>query len=1103
MNGGRNNHNISLKANRILNIILIALLVILVRVWHLAFIQYDKKLEESQKPQRKTVKIASKRGTIRDRFDLPLAINKIQYKAAVLYSQIREIPSVQWEFNEEGVKVKKYKRKEYIKALSNRLGSELDLPPERIEDLIHSKAALYYNIPFVVKEDLTEEQYYRLKIQEKDWAGLQVQIASKRFYPHGKVGADILGYLGAINRQEYEEILQEILSLQTFLKESEEGLIENYPPGIDNELEAKERLEKLWRYAYEINDYIGKAGIEGRFEQHLRGFHGKKVYSSDARGNYLMELPDSHVPLPGQRLHLTISLELQEFCEQLLAQNERIREARTSITDSSDAIKQTLLALRQPWIKGGAVVAMDPKTGEVLAMASYPRYDPNDFIAAHDPLIKKQRQSNVKKWLESESYLADIWDQRRPLEREFYNDGSQTFYDEEKKLTWEFYLDRILPSSHAVVKALNAIGTIREAVCLQTEVEKLMQLSSENNLYWLLHTLYEDQESSYPGPKMTPEHKASIKKILLANAKAVSPLQKKLSSYFSGIPLDYDKVLLVDLCRLAVDKDLFNPDLLEKTGRQTLSFYRDASAAKMILLAEMKPMAKDLFHNFYFVEWRKANEKEFLKEKRADEKRLKKYSKPYIDYLDAQENVLFEAFWQEHSLKLLSAFLKGGSLTPDLSPYIDPLKKWRKEIQRSSRQNPLRSALHILQQALESLDASSSLEYLKTLRGYSQLNRPLFGRYRSLRKQNNSQYEKHLAAAFYPVNGFGYGRSQAYRQAASQGSIFKLVPAYAALKQKFQEVRKNSATFHDLNPLTMTDQTYRRGKEAYVGYLEDGTPIPKHYKGGRLPTSSSSHLGKMDLVRAIETSSNPYFSLLAGEVIKSPLDLLKASEQLSFGSRTGIDLPGEIPGKLPQDLLTNRTGLYATAIGQHTLVVTPLQTGVMLSALANGGKVLKPQIVKAAPEVQREIFLPEAVRKILLEGMGKVVARAQKESLAGLSKFYKDYPEAISDYLDLKNDLVGKTSTAESVENIDLDFENGTNMYKHVWFGGIAFDKRSDKSHAEQQFIFNDSFGNPELVVVVYMRFGIYGKEAAPLAAQVVQKWRKIKSKYRDSSRIN
>ena len=130
-----------------------------------------------------------------------------------------------------------------------------------------------------------------------------------------------------------------------------------------------------------------------------------------------------------------------------------------------------------------------------------------------------------------------------------------------------------------------------------------------------------------------------------------------------------------------------------------------------------------------------------------------------------------------------------------------------------------------------------AFDYLKTLRGYSQLNRPLFRRYRMLRKVNGQHYEKHLAAAFYPLNGYGYGRSQVYRQAAQQGSIFKLMPAYAALKKKYETLQPGTANASKLNPLSMTDQVYKIGKEPYVGYLENGQPLPKKYKGGGFPAA--------------------------------------------------------------------------------------------------------------------------------------------------------------------------------------------------------------------------------------------------------------------------
>ena len=57
-------------------------------------------------------------------------------------------------------------------------------------------------------------------------------------------------------------------------------------------------------------------------------------------------------------------------------------------------------------------------------------------------------------------------------------------------------------------------------------------------------------------------------------------------------------------------------------------------------------------------------------------------------------------------------------------------------------------------------------------------------------------------------------------------------------------------------------------------------------------------------------------------------------------------LPGEMSGSIPKDITTNRTGLYSMAIGQHSLLTTPLQSACMLSAIATCGKVPTPSIVK-------------------------------------------------------------------------------------------------------------------------------------------------------------
>ena len=353
-------HDIPTKANRILYFILIAIILIIVRIWHLSVIQYDRRLEDSQKPQRKAIIEPAIRATIRDRFNLPLAINKVTYQATVLYSQLRNIPTFGWKQDEEGKRVKIFKRKEYIHQLSTLLGQILNMDEERIEDLIYAKASYYSQVPFVIKEDLTEQQYYQLKALEKEWPALHVREVPRRFYPKGRVAADVIGYMGAINRTEYEKILHEMKALERYIQAREKDEEPDDLPGIEDTGQARRRLKDLQAKSYTLHDYIGKTGIESVHEEQLRGFYGRKIFQTDSKGQFLQELPGSRPPLAGHRILLTLSSELQEYAEQLLAQNEELRVVRKS---RLGGVKKTVIADKEPWIKGGGIVALDPSKG--------------------------------------------------------------------------------------------------------------------------------------------------------------------------------------------------------------------------------------------------------------------------------------------------------------------------------------------------------------------------------------------------------------------------------------------------------------------------------------------------------------------------------------------------------------------------------------------------------------------------------------------------------------------------------------------------------------------------------------------------------------------
>jgi len=377
------------------------------------------------------------------------------------------------------------------------------------------------------------------------------------------------------------------------------------------------------------------------------------------------------------------------------------------------------------------------------------------------------------------------------------------------------------------------------------------------------------------------------------------------------------------------------------------------------------------------------------------------------------------------------------------------------------------------------LDHRIVIGFLKTLRSFDQLNRPLLGRYSGLRGGK----EHDLATAFYPGYGFGFARSHAFRQAATIGSIFKLVPAYEALRQKYLNLKERGESLLDLNPLTIIDDKHRvYGKNEIwnVGFTLEGKTIPMFYRGGRLPRTEHSGVGKVDLVRALEVSSNPYFAMLSGDILDDPEDLCHAANLLGYGEKTGIDLPGEYAGRLPLDITYNRTGLYAMSIGQHSLVGTPLQTATMLALIANGGDVLKPQIIKgSAPKVRWQVFLPSQIQDILLTGMRQVVMGEK-----GTARLIRKQFESA-----LIKQIIGKTSTSEVIERMSLDGVNGQMKLKHVWFGGIAYE--------------SNDFSKPELVVVVYLRYGGWGKDAAPLAVEVVKKWREIKKKHFENTMVS
>ena len=1069
------------KANHVLHLILIAFLLVLVRVWYLGTVKHEEYLTLARKPQKRTVVESALRGTIRDRFNLPLAINKIQYNACICYDEIREIPSVKWSPDKNNKRIKVHARKEYINKLVTFLGSTLEIDPIEIEDIIYSKASIFPYTSFVIKENLEEATYYKLRMSEKDWVGLRLEKYAKRFYPHGKVASNILGYIGPINQNQYGAIAHELSSLDSFIKEREDGLPIPLPKGFNDTEAVKCRYNELLEKAYTINAFVGKMGIERKFDESLRGFYGKKQIEIGAKGKSIRTLPSSTKAISGQRFILSISLELQDFAESLLSLSEKDREEHFPLAGKDHS------GVLPPWIKGGAIVAMIPQTGEVVALATYPRFDPNDFTPTTRGIGKKGKNASVNKWLESKQHIRDLWNGKYPLEREFFSFNSNSYSEEAVFLTWDLFLDRVLSLKGKVRQAIKNIAHIKSAIESIRLCEELVKLSNQKNIYPVINLLYPELNGNIPSHlKCTNTELEKISKAFEANKELVEGIKHQLQPLLAPIKHNDDKLLLFDLLRVCLNPAYFSDELLEKIGDISLSQYFTLTQIKTNIEEELKEEVYDLYHKHVFSLWRKEHFKNYLKTKREEEKEKKTYEHPYTKYLAEAKATLFSEFWNQHRFSFLQAYLFGkidDHLNSELRPFLFHL------LVKRGQTSPL-------QQSLKPLGIS----FLKTMREFSMLNEPLWGHYYQLHKIHGEQTTNDLASFFYPKNGFGYTKSFAYSEAAPQGSIFKIVTAYEALKQIYDKHSTHHLPFLDLNPLTIYDEmnaniTTENG--IILGRALDGSLITRHYKGGRLPRSHVS-IGKVDLKTAIERSSNIYFSLLASDVIDHPASLQKTTELFGFGRKTGIDLISETSGCIPNDLRDNKTSLYSFAIGQHSLTVTPLQTAVMFSALANGGEIVKPQIAKLKVGVSHgfeptvipfdkivkdNIFLNGPIRDHIFGGLYRVVWGEKGGAGATRIRSLYQYPKMLKNYKNLQDQFIGKTSTAEILYRPTLDRESSPILCKDIWFGAISFKEKISENSFDAE---------PELVVIVYLRSGDFGKEAAPLAAEMIKKWREI-----------
>lgn len=179
--------------------------------------------------------------------------------------------------------------------------------------------------PVTIAKDVSRESAVKLGEQSIYFPGISVTNEPMVSYPSGSLASHILGYVGNIT---------------------------------ETELDGREDT-------YGINDVIGKVGIQYVFEEYLRGKDGIKQLDMSVDGTITDEYITQEA-VAGSDVILTIDANLQAATEKALANNIK-KIASGGFSKRSDA-------------KAGAAVVMNVKTGEILAMASYPDYEPELFV---------------------------------------------------------------------------------------------------------------------------------------------------------------------------------------------------------------------------------------------------------------------------------------------------------------------------------------------------------------------------------------------------------------------------------------------------------------------------------------------------------------------------------------------------------------------------------------------------------------------------------------------------------------------------------------------------------------------------------------------------
>ena len=215
-----------------------------------------------------------------------------------------------------------------------RLAEMLQMDSQEILDKVQGEEVQPHN-PVLIKKDVDPAVYFYIAERQVDFPWVQADEMPVREYHEGEetLAAHVLGYLGEI---------------------------------------SEEQLETLEEKGYKAGDIVGTSGVEAYYEDTLRGVDGKELWEVDASGMPLQKLGEEERN-PGKTVVLTLDKELQEAVE--LALRNGMNRARTYYD------KERGKNYAAP---AGAALVLDPRNGEILAMASEPTFNLERFVGGID-----------------------------------------------------------------------------------------------------------------------------------------------------------------------------------------------------------------------------------------------------------------------------------------------------------------------------------------------------------------------------------------------------------------------------------------------------------------------------------------------------------------------------------------------------------------------------------------------------------------------------------------------------------------------------------------------------------------------------------------------